>query len=236
MRPAPMATFAPSRANRNAVAAPSPELPPVMRMTLSLKDSMPFRPSCTSHDAVIVLVLPGPTSHDRTVSTQVPRRGIPFGFCTVVSVGAEFRQPPICVSEHPFSGTPVVAEDESSPDQSNKLISVTTAAEGKAIRNPAMSSQRKSARHSLLLNTSLSFGRVKPQSSAALQTGGMIVMFSTADIQTGPRPGSAADGLRGPAVPQRQPRVDAAPVSPASHASRADRATGAAMAQGDAQQ
>jgi hypothetical protein len=85
-----------------------------------------------------------------------------------VSVGAEFRQPPICVSEHPCSGTSIAAEDESSPDQSNKLISVTTAAEGKAIRNPAMSSQRMIARRSLLPNTSPSFGHVKAQSSAAL--------------------------------------------------------------------
>lgn len=53
VRRASMATFAPSRANRSAVAAPIPELPPVMSMTLSLNDPVFYVPSL--HCCAVVL-------------------------------------------------------------------------------------------------------------------------------------------------------------------------------------
>jgi hypothetical protein len=62
------------------------------------------------------------------------------------------------VPEHPFSGTPVVAEDEPPPVQSNKMTREITAAEGRAIRNSMVRFQCKIAQHKSLAVLFATFG------------------------------------------------------------------------------
>jgi hypothetical protein len=72
--------------------------------------------------------------------------------------GRQISVATICVSEHPFSGTSAVAEDEPPSVQSNKRTREITPAEGKAIRNPRVSFQCKIAQHKSLAVLFATFG------------------------------------------------------------------------------